>query len=309
MIDPNPLVNGKGVRILQRSGIPVETGLLEQTARDINRHYITYITQKRPYVTLKAGVSMDGKLTDKFRKSQWVTSPQLRKISHSLRGEFSAIMAGAKTIIDDNPNLTIREKGWDGKILHRVILDTHNTLDTNLRIFREQPKFPVLVFSSAAAKNRTPKTEKHFFLPDANHCFNSQDSNHNTVPGSTLDSNHQSNTESASDSKSNLKMDLKDVLETLHQQGISSLLVEGGGQLIDSFLQQGLYDEIILFQAGTLIGGSRSVQLFAGGTSVSQPLELARREIIPLNTGHIIRGYRSGDSGINPLKENIKPAV
>lgn len=260
MKDPNPLVNGKGIKRLQEQGVKVEVGLLQHIAAKINRHYITYMTKKRPYVTLKAGVSIDGKLTDKYRKSQWVTDETLRQFSHSFRGEFSAIMAGVRTVIDDDPQLTLRESGWAHKRFYRVILDTRNRLETDLRIFKEQERFPLILFSSNQARDKTPKTEHHFFINP-----------HESGRG----------------------LDLGEVLATLHGMGIASVMVEGGGTLFDSLLKAQLYDEIVLSVANTLIGGESSVQFFSSGVSVSSPIVLEEREIIPLETGHIIRGYRN----------------
>ena len=252
-------MDGCGICKLEENGIAVEVGLLSDMARHINRHYLKYITQKIPYVTLKAGVSMDGKLTDKYRKSQWVTSEEMRRFSHSLRGEFSAVMVGVQTVVDDDPQLNIREKAWEDKKLYRIVLDTHNRLDTRLRIFGgDQEQFPLVIFSSKEAQNRNPKVKHHFFVTPC--------------PGGGLH--------------------LEEVLKVLYQQEIASVLVEGGGSLFNSFLQQKLYDEIILGKAGTLLGGKDSVQVFPQGTSVSNPIQLNRREIIELNTGYFVRGYR-----------------
>ena len=258
--DPNPLVNGKGIQRLREQGVEVEVGLLQPIAEKINRHYITYMTQKRPYVTLKAGISIDGKLTDKYGDSEWVTDEKLRQYSHSFRGEFSAIMARVETVISDNPQLTIREKGWKWKQLFRVVLDSRNRLDTNLRIFQEQERFPLILFSAKDAPDKTPKVERHFFV---------------------------------NSNKQGKGLKLAEVLETLHGLGIASVMVEGGGQLFASFLDSGLYDEIVLSTANTLIGGESSVQFFSTGTRVSSPITLKQREIIPLQTGYIIRGYKA----------------
>jgi diaminohydroxyphosphoribosylaminopyrimidine deaminase/5-amino-6-(5-phosphoribosylamino)uracil reductase len=259
MKDPNPQVNGKGIKRMQEQGVKVEVGLLRHIAAKINRHYIAYMTKKRPYVTLKAGMSIDGKLTDKYRKSQWVTNETLRQYSHSFRGEFSAIMAGLQTVIDDNPQLTLRESGWAHKRFYRVIPDTRNQLDTSLKIFNQQERFPLILFSAKDARDKTPKTGHHFFV-----------SSHESGRG----------------------LNLTEVLETLHSIGIASVMVEGGGTLFDSLLKAQLYDEIVLTIANTLIGGESSVQLFSSGASVSSPIVLKEREIIPLETGYIIRGYR-----------------
>lgn len=259
MQDPNPLVNGKGIRKLEENGVPVDVGVLSEMAGKLNRHYIKYMTCQTPYVTLKAGVSLDGKLTDKFRNSQWVTDETMRGLSHSLRGEFSAVMVGVQTAIDDDPRLNIREQPWGDKKLYRIVLDTHNRLDTHLQIFKgDQEQFPLVIFSSKEAENKTPKVKQHFFV----------------TPGASGG------------------VDLQEVLANLYQLGIASVMVEGGGCIFNSFLEEKLYDEIILAAAGTLIGGKDSVQLFSRGTSVSFPIQLKEREITVLESGYFIRGYR-----------------
>jgi len=263
MQDPNPRVNGCGIRQLREHGITVDVGVLQPVAETVNRHYLKYICGDKPYVTINAGVSLDGKLTDKYRKSQWITDEELRLMSHSLRGEYSAILAGVKTVADDNPQLTIREKGWGDKRFFRVVLDSRNSLICckDWTIFREQTKFPLVLFSSSEAENKTPnpKAAHHFFVPP---------------------------------DKANSGLNLEAVLRQLHRLGIASVLVEGGGQVISSFLRTGLYDEIMLFTADKLLGGGDSVQLFADGASVSSPVKLEEREILPLETGFLVRGYR-----------------
>lgn len=257
--DPNPQVNGKGVQKLLAHGIQVEENTLSRHARHINRHYLKYIGSGMPYVTLKAGLSLDGKLTDKFRKSQWVTSEELRTVSHSLRGEFSGIMVGSKTVLDDDPQLNIRDPQWVDKKFYRIVLDTHNRLEPGkYRLFNDQERFPLLIFSSVRAADQTPRTRHHYFIN----------------PGAEGG------------------LDLTEVLQTLHRLHISSVMVEGGGTLFNSFLKQKLYDEIIVGQSKAFIGGIESLQFFSEGAPVSAPIELNHHEVIKLETGQIIRGYR-----------------
>ncbi|MCP5106075.1 MAG: RibD family protein, partial [bacterium] len=202
--------------------------------------------------------SIDGKLTDKYRKSQWITDEYLRQFSHSFRGEFSAILTEDRTIIDDNPLLTLREEGWNNKKLTRVILDSQNRLDTQLKIFKHQESFPIFIFSSKKAKNQEPKVKNHFFVSPAE------------TGG----------------------LDLAEVLEVLYKSGIASIMIEGGGRVFDSFLKTGLYDEIVFSTADKIIGGESSVQFFASGTPLADPVILKEREIIPLETGYIVRGVK-----------------
>jgi diaminohydroxyphosphoribosylaminopyrimidine deaminase/5-amino-6-(5-phosphoribosylamino)uracil reductase len=257
MQDPNPLVNGKGIKKLEEKGIQVEVGLLEDLSKKINRHYLKFITKKLPYVTINAGTSIDGKLTDKYRESQWITDAQLRNLSHSLRGEFAAILVGVKTVADDDPQLTIREKEWGDRRIFRVILDSQNILDPGLRVFRDRERFPLILFSAKNAKNKERKVERHFFIAE------DEDG-----------------------------LDLKQVLKILGSLSISSVLIEGGGKIIDSFLKQRLYDEIILFVGNKLIGGKESVELFPSGAALQRPVVLKRNEIVTLGSGYLLRGFR-----------------
>ncbi len=258
MQDPNPQVNGRGIKLLRGAGIQVDVGILSNQASHLNRHYLKFMNHQLPYVALKAGVSLDGKLTDKNRHSQWITDGELRDIAHGLRGEFSAVMVGVKTVLADNPGLNIRQEGWTGKQLYRIVLDYKNILDTGLEIFKDQERFPLVIFSSKAARSSTKKVDHHYFVS----------------------------------SEADNKLSLNRVLDQLYRLGIASVMVEGGGTLIDSFLKEDLWDEFLLFQAGKLIGGEESVQLFASGKKLSASVQLKRREVYPLQSGTIIRGFK-----------------
>ena len=253
--DPNTRVNGKGIKILEKEGIKVETGLLKEEAFFCNRHYLKYISTGRPWVTINAGVTIDGKLSDNNRNSQWVTGEALRAVSHSLRGEFSAIMVGSATVKDDDPMLTIREDGWEGKKFVRVILDSGNRLSTKMNIFNMGEEWPLYIFSGKEQKNSGKKCENHFFI--------------NSGRGG---------------------VDLNDVLGILGEKGIASILVEGGGALISSFLGSRLCDEVVLFTADKFLGGNNSVEIFSEGVPITDPVKLTNRSIIELDEGYIIRG-------------------
>ncbi len=253
--DPNPEVNGEGIKKLKKAGIKVETGLLREEAENSNRHYLKYITTGIPWVTVNAGVTIDGKLSDNERNSRWITGELLRKVSHSLRGEFSAIIAGKATVQDDDPMLTIREEGWEEKNFIRVILDSKNRLNDEMKVFNMGEKWPLYVFSNKKYKSSGKKCDNHFFID--------------------------------SDAGG---LDLMKVLTILGNNGVASVLVEGGGTLISSFLRSGLCDEIVFFTADKLLGGRNSVEIFSEGVSISEPVILRDRKIIDLNEGYIIRG-------------------
>jgi diaminohydroxyphosphoribosylaminopyrimidine deaminase/5-amino-6-(5-phosphoribosylamino)uracil reductase len=258
MPDPNPLVDGRGIRKLRARGIRTSCGLYRDWAERINRHYLKAICSRTPYITLHAGASLDGKLTDDSGHSRWVTSEQGRRYSHSLRGEFSAILAGHGTILADNPRLSLREPGWEGKTLYRVVLDSANSLSRRLNIFREQDRFPLVIFSSNTAANRKKKVPLHFFVRHG-------------ADGLVL----------------------ADVLGQLFELGIASLLVEGGGRVLDSFIRQRLFDEVALFISNKIVGGRNSVQVFASGVArLEDALELVDCRWSEFAGGSMLRGYR-----------------
>jgi len=256
MTDPNPLVNGKGIETLRRAKIKVETGLLEERARQINRHYLTYISQNRPYIALHAGISLDGKLSDLQKNSCWINSSLSRRISHSLRTEFSAILVGINTILNDNPRLTIREKGLPPKRFYRVILDRHNRLSHNLKIFSDQEQSPLIIFSSQKTSNQQKKSPLHFFIPE-------------TEEG----------------------LELNEVLKKLKELEIASLLVEGGAKVLNSFIRNKLYDEIVLFYSNRFLGGRDSLQPFESGFPLNATLLAKKFQLISLEKDFIWRGW------------------
>jgi diaminohydroxyphosphoribosylaminopyrimidine deaminase/5-amino-6-(5-phosphoribosylamino)uracil reductase len=258
MIDPNPLVSGAGMRKLRAHGIETRLGVCRDQAGRLNRHYLKAIACGVPYVALHAGISLDGKLTDDAGHSRWVTSAEGRRYSHSLRGEFSAILAGRGNIVADNPRLTLREPGWHGKTLYRVVLDSANSLSRRLNIFKEQERFPLVIFSSRAAANKKKKVPLHFFVRHDAH-----------------------------------GLVLADVLQVLHGLGIASLLVEGGGRVLDSFIRERRFDEMAIFFSNKIVGGRNSVQIFASGVArLEDALELVDCHISEFADGSILRGYR-----------------
>ena len=258
MADPNPLVKGRGIRKLRAHGIQIGCGLYRDWAEGINRHYLKAIRTRTPYVTLHAGASLDGKLTDDCGQSRWVTSEQGRRYSHSLRGEFSAILAGHGTILADNPRLNLRESGWKGKTLYRVVLDSANSLSRRLNVFREQDRFPLVIFSANTAADRGKKVPLHFFVRHG-------------ADGLVL----------------------ADVLGHLFELGIASLLVEGGGQVLDSFMRQRLFDEVAFFISNKIVGGRKSVQISASGVArLEDALELVDCRWSEYAGGTMLRGFR-----------------
>lgn len=121
-LDPNPLVEGRGIKALKEAGIEVITGVLEEECKKLNEVFMKYILCKRPFVVLKTAMTLDGKIATESGESKWITSDKSRQEVHKLRNKLSAIMVGVNTVIKDNPELTCRLEG--GKNPVRIIVDS-----------------------------------------------------------------------------------------------------------------------------------------------------------------------------------------
>jgi len=256
--DPHPLVNGRGIARLKRAGVEVRVGLLREEAEELNRHYRTLILRGRPYVALHAGLSLEGKMTDRHLASRWMTGPVAREVSHSLRGEFSAVLAGRGTVLADDPRLTVPGPEWQGKRLWRVVLDADNSLPDTLRVFTERRHFPLMLVSARGTEARGRRGDAHLFV----------------------------------DRDPEGRLDLEQILLAMGQSGIASVLVEGGGAVLDSFLRRRLFDEVDFFYAPKLVGGREAIEPFATGVArLDEALRFARTEWIALTDGMLLRGY------------------
>jgi diaminohydroxyphosphoribosylaminopyrimidine deaminase/5-amino-6-(5-phosphoribosylamino)uracil reductase len=230
MVDPNPLVAGGGIEMLRQAGIEVETGLLEEPCRELNRPFIKWIQTRRPYVILKSAVTLDGKTATANGDSKWITSDRSRREVHRLRGKLDAIMVGVGTVVKDDPLLTCRVPG--GKDPLRVVVDS------TLRI----PLHAALL--SVHSEARTVL---------ATCCSDAARIEAVTSRGAGI----------LSCKESEGRVDLADLFERLGAQGVQSILLEGGSHLAGAALRAGLIDKCMIFMAPKLVGGA-GMGLFAG---------------------------------------------
>ena len=264
MIDPNPLVSGRGEEELEREGIKTYVGEHEKEAREINEAYIKFITTGMPFVTAKFAGSLDGKIATKSGDSEWISGDEARKYVHYLRYTTDAIMAGANTVIADNPRLTCRYAGRGGEARKqplRVIVDGKGRTPAAAQIFTETGK--VLV---ALGKSVEPERKKAF-----------------TQVGAEL---------LELPSEEGL-VDLERLLRALGDRGITSVLVEGGGILFGSLFDRGLVDKVIAFVAPIIIGGKEAKTAVAGDgvEKVIDAAKLERVRVEKFGEDLMISGY------------------
>lgn len=227
-VDPNPKVAGKGIEKLQRAGIEVEVGLLEEEASEINETFFYYLKTKRPFVTIKAAMTMDGKIATASGDSKWITSEQARMDVHQQRARHDAILVGSNTVRHDNPQLTARLP-QGGKNPIRIVLDTHLSLQSDRLILNNDAPTWIVCGKQADANDFQQR--------------------HPTIKVI------QTATE---------KIELDHVLTLLGEQGIQSLYVEGGSAIHHSFLQEKLFQECHWYIAPKLLGGKDAIPVIGG---------------------------------------------
>ena len=221
-LDPNPLVAGKGIKILKDAGIEVTVGVLKEKCDKLNEVFFKHIIEKRPFIHLKWAQTLDGKVATKAYSSKWITNDLARLYSHKERNLYDAILVGSNTLNKDDPSLTIRV---DEQILSKKRIILSNTGEVNLdsKLFNDEFKEQTVL----VIPNSLDRT------------FN----NINTLKVNTIDN----------------KIDLVDLMKSLYNLNVKSIYVEGGAKVINSFLTQKLFDRVSAFIAPKLIGEGISV--------------------------------------------------
>ncbi len=222
--DPDPRVSGNGIRRLREAGITVETGLMEKAARRGLAAYLTRQTEGRAHVTLKLAVSRDGMLGRRGEGQVRITGPQSREAVQHLRAESDAILVGIGTALADDPDLTCRLPGLEGRSPVRLVLDRLLLLPRGSKLARTAHKVPVIAVIST---DMTVRDEAWLARRAA------------------LQAAGVETLEAAS---------LIDLLQSLASRGMSSLMVEGGARVAENFLAEGLVDRIWLFEGPDEIG-------------------------------------------------------
>lgn len=217
-LDPNPLVAGKGIERLRAAGIRVDTGLGEEECKDLILWYGTWIEKKRPYVILKAAITLDGRIASATGDSRWISSGESRAHVHELRNRVDGLMVGSGTVMSDNPMLTCRMEG--GRDPVRIILDPRLETDPSSMclgagslIFTLQPEETWNEYVKAGARLVSMQADEAGLMP------------------------------------------WPEVLGRLGAMGLHAVMAEGGSGVYSSLLRSGMVDKILVFIAPRILGG------------------------------------------------------
>lgn len=224
MEDVNPVVKGKGIVVLKRNGIKVTVGVMEEEARELNRTFIVNQSQKRPYITVKVALTMDGFMAEEDHKSQWISGTKSREDVHQLRAEVDAILVGKGTVEHDNPRLDVRLV--EGRNPRKIVFDTNlsNSLDSLIYTAEKHDTSTIVVYSNSDEARANQFQEIGIEL-----CKVSEDG----------------------EGKVNITEALSKIFV---EQSIGHILLEGGSELFSSFYKLDIIDEIIVYQTSKIIG-------------------------------------------------------
>ena len=228
-IDPNPRVNGSGVRQLQEAGIEVRVGVLEEKVIEQNEVYFKYMKTKLPFIYLKLAATLDGFIADYSKKSQWISGPESRRLDHKWRGEVDAVAVGKGTLLHDDPQLTPRDV-YPTKYPLRTIIASKLDFGLNYRVFNTKIAETVLI-TVDSTQNRTEA--KKFQKIGVDVWF--------------VDATETS------------KVNLLSAVELMGKNGIRSVLFEGGAHISGELIDKNLWDKIYLFFSPLFLGDGLNI--------------------------------------------------
>jgi diaminohydroxyphosphoribosylaminopyrimidine deaminase/5-amino-6-(5-phosphoribosylamino)uracil reductase len=261
--DPNPLMAGNGLQALQQAGLEVRSGVLDAEARRLNEAFFKYIVARQPFVTLKAGMSLDGKIATRSGDSKWITGPESRNLAQHVRAENDAVLVGIGTVLADDPLLTVRLPGAEKKPL-RVVADSSLRIPLESQLVQTARDYPAAV---AVVEGQCPPGKKEMLMERGVEVWE--------LPG--VDG----------------LVDIQALLREMGRRELVSLLLEGGSLLNANFLKARAVDKFIFFVAPGIIGGNGAPGPFggAGAATLAEALQLTALECQKIGADLMITGY------------------
>lgn len=260
MVDPNPVVSGRGIRQLKRAGLQVEVGLLEAECRRVNEAFVKYITRHIPFVIIKLAASLDGKIATSTGDSKWITEEVARHYAHRLRNQVDAVLVGIGTVLADDPQLTCRIPG--GRNPWRIVLDSRLKIPLTARIFHQADLEKTIVVTSLRASRKKARAIEgfgalvwYFSAGQTGFSFSS-------------------------------------LLKRLGRMGLLSVMIEGGTTTAGWALKQKVVDKILFFYAPKILGGEGKSMIGALGIKrVGRCRRLKGIEMKRLGRDFLVSGY------------------
>jgi len=258
--DPNPLVNGNGIRRLRKAGIKVDNGILKEEASILNDAYIGYYQNKRPYIILKEAQSLDGRIATLSGDARWISGPEAQRLAHSLRAEVDAVVVGMNTVIKDNPRLTVRNVKGDNP--YRIVLSGSLDFPPRTKLLTDNKDYKTIIASSAKALAKFVKNKKrsNLIFWDVKLSRNGD-------------------------------VDLKDFITKAYDFGFRYLLVEGGGQLAASFIKAGLVDKYIFITAPIIIGDGINTVGALNAAKITDAVKFRETAFFQMGDDMVFIGY------------------
>ncbi|MBI9099783.1 MAG: bifunctional diaminohydroxyphosphoribosylaminopyrimidine deaminase/5-amino-6-(5-phosphoribosylamino)uracil reductase RibD [Spirochaetaceae bacterium] len=261
-LDPNPHVNGKGVEMLEKAGIHVITGVLDEENKILNEVYIKNMSQSLPFVHIKIAQTIDGKIATGLRDSKWITDEKAREDVHELRSCYDSILVGSGTVKYDDPLLTVRTV--NRKSIKRLVVNSDLDIPLTHRIFENQNENPTMVITdkSVSMERQIPYKSRAIEILQ--------------IP-----------------SREKKRIDLTILMRELYAEGIRSVLVEGGSEIFTSFIKDKIFDKISFYIAPKICGSGMDSTKELEIEYMVDAIELKNVQIRTINNQVVMTGYRN----------------